>query len=51
MPPPKDDPGLLSRVVRFVKNPTTNWADLGEQEAERESSYSKQMLKEMISRR
>ena len=51
MPPPKDESGLLSRVVRFVKNPTTNWADLGEQEAERESSYSKQMLKEMIERK
>ena len=42
--------GLLSRVVRFVKNPTTNWGDL-EQEADRESSYSKQMLKEMIERK
>ncbi|MBC5765482.1 STAS domain-containing protein [Ramlibacter albus] len=53
MPPPKDEreAGLLSKVVRFVKNPTTNWADLGEQEAERESSYSKQMLKEMIERK
>jgi ABC-type transporter Mla MlaB component len=42
--------GLLSRVVRFVKNPTTNWGDL-EQETDRESSYSKQMLKEMIERK
>lgn len=42
--------GLLSRVVRFVKNPTTNWGDL-EQESDRESSYSKQMLKEMIERK
>jgi ABC-type transporter Mla MlaB component len=49
--PPKDDPGLLSKVVRFVKNPTTNWADLDQQETERESSYSKQMLKEMIERK
>jgi ABC-type transporter Mla MlaB component len=50
--PPKDDtsPGLLSKVVRFVKNPATNWGDL-EPEAERESSYSKQMLKEMIERK
>ncbi|TWO72131.1 STAS domain-containing protein [Caenimonas sedimenti] len=48
----KDDtsPGLLSKVVRFVKNPATNWGDL-EPEAERESSYSKQMLKEMIERK
>lgn len=50
--PPKDEtnPGLLSKVVRFVKNPGTNWGDL-EPEAERESSYSKQMLKEMIERK
>lgn len=51
--PPKEDTerGLLSKVVRFVKNPTTNWADLDQQESERESSYSKQMLKEMIERK
>ena len=50
--PTKDDsaPGLLSRVVRFVKNPSTGWGDL-EQESDRESSYSKQMLKEMIERK
>src|SRR6478735_4095264 len=48
----KDDsaPGLLSRVVRFVKNPSTTWGDV-EQESDRESSYSKQMLKEMIERK
>jgi ABC-type transporter Mla MlaB component len=51
MPPQKEDPGLLSRVVRFVKNPTTNWADLDQNDTERESSYSKQMLKEMIERK
>ena len=38
-------------MVKFVKNPTTNWADLDQQEADRESSYSKQMLKEMIERK
>src|SRR5947207_13576526 len=43
--------GLLSKVVKFVKNPTTNWADLDQQESDRESSYSKQMLKEMIERK
>jgi len=43
--------GLLSKVVKFVKNPTTNWADLDAQESDRESSYSKQMLKEMIERK
>jgi ABC-type transporter Mla MlaB component len=43
--------GLLSKVVKFVKNPTTNWADLDQPESDRESSYSKQMLKEMIERK
>ena len=44
-------PGLLSRVVRFVKNPATNWGEQGEADTDRESSYSKQMLKEMIERK
>src|SRR5512141_3303486 len=43
--------GLFSKVVKFVKNPTTSWADLDQQESDRESSYSKQMLKEMIERK
>ena len=47
----KDDNGLLSKVVKFVRNPTTNWADLDQHETDRESSYSKQMLKEMIERK
>ena len=53
--PPKEakeeNTGLLSKVVKFVRNPTTNWADLDQQESDRESSYSKQMLKEMIERK
>jgi ABC-type transporter Mla MlaB component len=51
MPPKEENTGLLSKVVKFVKNPTTNWADLDQQESDRESSYSKQMLKEMIERK
>lgn len=43
--------GLLSKMVRFVRNPTVNWSDLGAIEADRESQYSKQMLKEMIERK
>lgn len=43
--------GLLSKVVRFVRNPTVNWNELDNLEAERESQYSKQMLKEMIERK
>jgi len=49
---PKDDTergGLLSKVVRFVRNPGASWSE-GEQDAA-ESSYSKQMLKEMIERK
>ena len=51
MPPKEENNGLLSKVVKFVRNPTTNWADLDQQESDRESSYSKQMLKEMIERK
>jgi ABC-type transporter Mla MlaB component len=51
MPPKDENTGLLSKVVKFVTNPTTNWADLDHQEVDRESSYSKQMLKEMIERK
>ena len=51
----KDDSasgGLLSRVVRFVKSPGASWGDANaEAESDRESSYSKQMLKEMIERK
>ena len=43
--------GLLSKMVRFVRNPTTNWADLDQKETDRESTYTKQALKEMIERK
>ena len=43
--------GLLSKVVRFVKNPTVNWTELDSIQDDRESQYSKQMLKEMIERK
>jgi hypothetical protein len=42
--------GLLSKVVKFVRNPTANWAELGQAE-DKDSRYSKQMLKEMIERK
>src|SRR3569832_1987998 len=51
MPIDEGSGGLLSKVVKFVKNPTTSWGDLDAQESDRESSYSKQMLKEMIERK
>ncbi len=48
----KDEPpGLLSKVVKFVRNPTTDWANLSEVDADREVTYSKQQLKEMIERK
>ena len=43
--------GLLSKVVRFVRNPTINWTELDSIQDDRESQYSKQMLKEMIERK
>ena len=47
----KEDPsGLLSKVVRFVKNPAS-WSELDQQEEERDSHYNKQALKEMIERK
>jgi anti-anti-sigma regulatory factor len=49
--PKEENNGLLSKVVKFVRNPTTSWADIDQQESDRESSYSKQMLKEMIERK
>ena len=40
--------GLLSKMVRFVRNPTVQWTELDSLADDRESQYSKQMLKEMI---
>ncbi|MCW5653003.1 STAS domain-containing protein [Hydrogenophaga sp.] len=49
----KDDSngGFLSKVVKFVRHPTTSWADLDTRSADRESEYSKAALKEMIERK
>ncbi len=43
--------GLLSKVAKFVRHPTTNWSDLDVKEPEPEAGYSKQALKEMIERK
>lgn len=43
--------GLLSKVARFVRNPTKNWSELGPQEPEPENGYGKEALKEMIERK
>jgi ABC-type transporter Mla MlaB component len=48
----KDDPGgLLSKVVRFVRNPATNWSDLDQPESLGDSGNSRQMLKELVERK
>ena len=44
-------PGLLSKVVKFVRNPATNWSDLDTKTTSQEEAVSKQMLKEMIERK
>ena len=46
-----NNPSLLSKVAKFVRNPTTNWTDLDKQDPEPEAGYSKQALKEMIERK
>ncbi len=43
--------GFLSKVVKFVRHPTTSWSDLDTRSADRESEYSKAALKEMIERK
>ena len=44
-------PGLLSKMVKFVRNPATSWSDLDSVQAEQDESVSKQLLKEMIERK
>ena len=43
--------GLLSKVVKFVKSPTTHWADLDRPETDQGESESRLALKEMIERK
>lgn len=50
----EDHSGFLSKVAKFVRNPTTNWADLDQldrRETNPEGNYSRQALKEMMERR
>ncbi|WP_461467816.1 STAS domain-containing protein [Melaminivora sp.] len=49
--PPSSGRGLLSKMARFVRHPTVNWSELDALDEQRESQYSKQMLKEMIERK
>ncbi len=43
--------GLFSKVVKFVRNPSTTWSDPDAPADAPESGYSRQMLKEMIERK
>ncbi|WP_431098294.1 STAS domain-containing protein [Polaromonas aquatica] len=43
--------GLLSKMVKFVRNPATNWSDLDAAQTDRDEAMSKQLLKEMIERK
>ena len=47
----QEDDTLLSRLVRFVRNPGTSWSDKDQPTLDPENRYSKQMLKDMIERR
>lgn len=47
----EDNGGLLSRMVRLVRNPGNQWVDSQEPAGGRESLLNKQMLKEMIERK
>ena len=47
----ENSPSLLSKMAKFVRNPTTNWTDLDKQDPEPDNGYSKQALKEMIERK
>lgn len=44
-------PGLLSKMVKFVRNPATNWSELDAVQSAKDDSVSKQLLKEMIERK
>lgn len=44
-------PGLLSKMVKFVRNPVTSWSELDTKETDRDEAVSKLLLKEMIERK
>ncbi|MGB4117052.1 MAG: hypothetical protein WBK51_10950 [Polaromonas sp.] len=43
--------GLLSKMVKFVRNPATSWTELDNKETDRDEAVSKLLLKEMIERK
>lgn len=46
-----NSPGLLSKVAKFVLNPTKDWDDIGKKEPEPSAEFSKLALKQMIERK
>ena len=49
----KDDTasGLLSKLVKFVRNPATNWTELDSVDGDKDDAVTKQLLNEMIERK
>lgn len=49
----KDDTasGLLSKLVKFVRNPATNWTELDSIDGDKDDPVTKQLLDEMIERK
>jgi hypothetical protein len=43
--------GFLSKMAKFVRNPTVDWSDLDKPQLEVETGYSKVALKEIIERK
>ena len=43
--------GLLSKMVKFVRNPATSWSELDSRDTDRDEAVSKLHLKEMIERK
>src|SRR3990167_85302 len=43
--------GLLSKMVKFVRNPATNWSELDSVQTDKDDALSKQLLNEMIERK
>ena len=43
--------GLLSKMAKFVRNPTKDWSELDKPEPDQESGYNKLALKEIIERK
>jgi ABC-type transporter Mla MlaB component len=51
MTPKEPNAGLLSKMAKFVRNPTKDWSELDAPATESVGDYSKAALKEMIERK